>query len=590
MDHCREMIDLPLRPARTMSGRSATILTLILIASVCVSCIQASAEDADLVIDSDVTWESNEVIDGAIRISDGGSLTISGIDVSVASGSSIVVDNGGSLIVEDSHIAATSPPTGITSYGYWDEGKRGSFRVPSDGLDGGFSLTIHSVGGASYYGSQAFVGDAEPISMNGTEHTFDFLDTVEGEIWIGLIGYGFSSVSISSVSVDTGTAQFAIDGIDLDSVNMMAAGDQGFEISISGHMAIDDSVIEGGGISLGEYGSLDSDGGTFDRVGPIQISSDGASIDLYGESVFVDSLDDHDIRGTPHCDIRWADSVIGSGDSERSGGLTDRWERMVVDQRLTFDAVGVVFEIDGMGPDEGTSFQSFSDSEGVGIVDGGGERTVQIRWSDGTWWNESAIINIVSYRTGWNPEGSGIDDYGGDSIPLTWNQEQKVDQFVPDVEWDSIQIVGEGEASTSQSVAVLAEFANRGSAAASFYITCDIVETGMQADIGGFQGVVVGAGESTEIQFGWRGGEVGTFSIDCEILTPTQLVDDGSFGGGSMTAGPVVWVEPTEDEGLPMTPILVALAVGVGIVSLWAYRKASSIEEDQFEDDELDEY
>ena len=92
------MIDLPLGPARTMSGRSATILTLILIASVCVSCIQASAEDADLVIDSDVTWESNEVIDGTIRISDGGSLTISGIDVSVASGSSIVVDNGLSLI------------------------------------------------------------------------------------------------------------------------------------------------------------------------------------------------------------------------------------------------------------------------------------------------------------------------------------------------------------------------------------------------------------------------------------------------------------------------------------------------------------
>ena len=584
------MIDLPLGYASTMSGRSATILTLILMASICVSCIQVSAEDAELVIDSNVTWESNEVIDGAIRISEGGSLTISGIDVSVTHGSSIVVDNGGLLTVEDSNIAATSPPTGISSYGYWDEDKRGSFRVPSEGLDGGFSLTIHSVGDASYYGSQAFVGDSEPISMNGTEHTFDFPDTVDEEIWIGLIGYGFSSVSVSSVEIDTGTTQFAVDGIDLDSVNMMAAGEQGFQISVSGHMAIDDSTIEGGGISIDDNGSLDSDGGTFDRVGPIQISSDRASIDLYGESVFVNSLDDHDIRGTPYCDISWGDSVMGTGDSERSGGLTDRWERVVVDQRLTFDAAGVVFEIEGMGPDEGTSFQSFSDSEGVGIVEGGGERTVQIRWSDGTWWNESAIINIVSYRTGWNPEGSGIDDYGGDAIPLTWDQEQRVDQFVPDVEWESIQIVGEGEASTSQSVAVLAEFANRGSAAASFYITCDIVETEMQADIGGFQGVVVGAGESTEIQFGWRGGEVGTFSIDCEILTPTQLVDDGAFGGGSMTAGPVSWIEPIEDESLPMTPILVALAVGVGIVSFWAYRKATSSEDDSFEDDELDEY
>ncbi len=573
-----------------MSGRSATIMTVVLIASICISCVNASAEDAELVIDSDVTWESNEVIDGAIRISDGGSLTISGIDVSVAPGSSIVVDNGGYLIVDDSHIAATSPPTGISSYGYWDEGKRGSFRVPSDGLDEGFSLTIHSVGGASYYGSQAFVGDSEPVSMNGTEHTFDFPDGADEETWIGMIGYGFSSVSVSSVTIDTGTAQFAIDGIDLDSVNMMAAGEQGFQIRVSGHMSIDDSAIVGGGISLENQGSLDSDGGTFDRVGPILISDDEASIDLYGESVFVDSLDDHDIRGTSHCGISWGDSVIGSGDSERSGGLTDRWERRVVDQRLTFDAVGVVFEIEGMGPDEGTSFQSFSDSEGVGFVDGGGERTVQIRWSDGTWWNESATINIVSYRTGWNPEGSGIDDYGGDAIPLTWNQEQRVDQFIPDIEWGSIQIVGNEEASTSQSVAVLAEFANRGTAAASFYITCDIVETGVQADIGGFQGVVVGAGESMELQFGWRGGEVGTFSLDCEILTPTQLVDDSAFGGGSMTTGQVVWSEPVEDDGLPMAPILVALAVGIGIAMVWAYRRATEGEDESFEDDELDEY
>ncbi len=584
------MIDLPLGPAGTMGGRSATILTLILIASVCISCVQASAEGADLVIDSNVTWESDEVIDGSIRVSDGGSLTISGVDVSVTSGSSIVVDNGGLLIVEDSNIFSTSPPTGISSYGYWDEDRRGAFKVPADGLDGEFSLTIHSVGGASYYGSQAFVGDSEPISMNGTEHTFEFSEPGEEDIWIGLMGYGYSSVSISSATIDTGAAQFSIDGIDLDSVNMMAAGEQGFQISVSGHMEIDDSMISGGSVSLEGAGSMDSDSGTFDRVGPILISSDEASIDIYGESVFIDSLDDHDIRGTAHCGISWGDSVLGSGDSERSGGLTDRWERRIVDQRIVFDAVGVVFEIDGIGPGEGTSFQSFSDSEGVGIVDGGGERTVQIRWSDGTWWNESATINVVSYRTGWNPEGSGIGDYGGDAIPLTWNQEQRVDQFVPDIEWESIQIVGESEATTSQSVAVLAEFANRGSAAASFYITCEVVETEMQADIGGFQGVVIGAGESTELQFGWRGGEVGNFSLDCEILTPTQLVEDDSFGGGSMTTGQVVWSEPTEDDGMPMASILVALVVGVGIVSVWAYRKVAPSEEESFEDDELEEY
>ncbi len=573
-----------------MSGRSATIMTVIMIASICVSCVNTSAEDAELVIDSDVTWGSDEAIEGTVRIAEGGTLTILDIDVSVSSGSMIVVEEGGSLTLDGSSISSTSPPTGISSYGYWDEERRGAFRVPSDGIEGGFSLTIHSVGGSSYYGGQAYVGDSDPVSLNGTEHTFDFPDLGGEEVWIGLIGYGYSSVSVSSVSIDTGNSQFSIDGVDLDSVNMMASGEQGFQISVAGNMEVDNSAITGGEITIVGSGSLDSDGGTFDRVGPIIISSDDSSVDIYGDSVFIDSLDDHDIRGTPHCEIGWGDSVLGSGDSVRSGGLTDRWERRVVDQRLVFESVGVVFEVDGMGPDEVTSFQSFSDSEGVGFVDGGGERTVQIRWSDGTWWNESATINIVSYRTGWNPEASGIDNYGGSAIPLTWNQEQVIDQFTPDIEWVSIGIVGEGEASTSQSVAVLAEFANRGTAAASFYITCYIVETGVQADIGGFQGVVVGAGESMELQFGWRGGEVGTFSLDCGILTPTQLVDDDAFGGGSMTTGSVIWNEPVDDEGLPMASILVAIAVGIGIALVWVYRRAASGEEEYFEDDELDEY
>lgn len=573
-----------------MSIRSATTMTFLLMASICISCIQVSAEDPDLVIDTDVTWGSEEVIDGVIRIADGGTLNLLETDVSVSSGSTIVVERGGSLILDGSSLASTTPPTGITSFGYWDEERRGSFRVPSDGIDGDFSLTMHSVGGASYYGGQAYVGDSDPVSLNGTEHTFHFSDLGGDDVWIGLVGYGYSSVSVSSVTLDTGNSQISIDGVDLDSVNMMAAGNHGFQIFIAGNMEVDNSVISGGGITIEGDGTLDSDSGTFDRVGPIVLSSDDSSIDIYGESVFVDSLDDHDIRGTSFCEISWGDSVLGSGDSERSGGLTDRWERRVVDQRLIFDSVGVIFEVDGMGVEGGTSFQSSSDSEGIGIVDGGGERVVQIRWSDGTWWNESATINIVSYRTGWNPEASGIDNYGGSAIPLNWGQEQVIDQFTPEIEWESITIVGEGEASTSQSVAVLAEFANRGTASASFYITCDIAETGVQADIGGFQGVVVGAGESMDLQFGWRGGEAGTFSLDCEILTPTQLVDDSAFGGGTMTTGSVIWSEPADEEGLDILPILVALTIGIGIVMIWAYRRAKESGLESFEDDDLDEY
>ena len=136
----------------------------------------------------------------------------------------------------------------------------------------------------------------------------------------------------------------------------------------------------------------------------------------------------------------------------------------------------------------------------------------------------------------------------------------------------------------------MAEFANRGTASASFYITCDIAETGVQADIGGFQGVVVGAGESIDLQFGWRGGEAGTFSLNCEILTPTQLVDDSAFGGGTMTTGSVIWSEPADEEGLDILPILVALTIGIGIVMIWAYRRAKESGLESFEDDDLDEY
>ena len=74
-----------------MSIRSATTMTFLLMASICISCIQVSAEDPDLVIDTDVTWGSEEVIDGVIRIADGGTLNLLETDVSVSSGSTIVV-------------------------------------------------------------------------------------------------------------------------------------------------------------------------------------------------------------------------------------------------------------------------------------------------------------------------------------------------------------------------------------------------------------------------------------------------------------------------------------------------------------------
>lgn len=552
----------------------------------------AAAQENETTIDTSVTWEA----DGGlltcdydhVRIMDGGVLTIRDALVDLAC--NITVDEGGILNLDNSMLECgiwdepgnpdgMACGNGLMGYGYWDEESRASFRVPNDGIEGDFTMTMHSVGGVSYYGGQAFVGDSEPISLNGSSHTFEFSDVDDEEIWIGLIGYGQSSVSVSEVIIEVGNSEIVIEGVHLDRMNMMAAGPRGSEIVVNGLMSMSSSYLTGAKLTIGENGSLVSNDSSFDRVGPIISLGDGSVVRITN-STFSNSLDDHDVRGTGFSEITWENS-------NGSGGFTDRWERRIVDQKVVFDSKGVVFKVNGMGVAESTSFESFSDDSGEALVNGGGERVVEVGWSNGTIWSESATIEIISYRTGWNPDGSGIDDYGGYSIPLSWNDVQYVSDSTPHVEWSNLEIVLEEGVSepvgyAGSSVPMRASFTNSGSAPASFYISCDVVETGLDADIGGFQGLVLNAGQTGEILFDWRGGETGDYSLDCEILTPTQLVSDDSFGGGTFSSGTVSWVESVEEDGLPMVSILVALAVTVLIIGIWLVRKSS---EEDYSDD-----
>ncbi|DAC09247.1 MAG TPA: hypothetical protein D7H80_02230 [Candidatus Poseidoniales archaeon] len=575
-----------------MSKRLAVLQALIMLMSLVVVSGFATAQENETTIDTSVTWEA----DGGlltcdydhVRIMDGGVLTIR--DTSVDLTCNITVDEGGILNVDNSMLECgiwdepgipdgMACGNGLMGYGYWDEESRASFRVPNDGIEGDFTMTMHSVGGVSYYGGQAFVGDSEPISLNGSSHTFEFSDVDDEEIWIGLIGYGQSSVSVSEVIIEVGNSEIVIEGVHLDRMNMMAAGPRGSEIVVNGLMSMSSSYLTGAKLTIGENGSLVSNDSSFDRVGPIISLGDGSVVRITN-STFSNSLDDHDVRGTGFSEITWENS-------NGSGGFTDRWERRIVDQKVVFDSKGVVFKVNGIGVAESTSFESFSDDSGEALVNGGGERVVEVGWSNGTIWSESATIEIISYRTGWNPDGSGIDDYGGYSIPLSWNDVQYVSDSTPHVEWSNLEIVLEEGVSepvgyAGSSVPMRASFTNIGSAPASFYISCDVVETGLDADIGGFQGLVLNAGQTGEMLFDWRGGATGDYSLDCEILTPTQLVSDDSFGGGTFSSGTVSWVESVEEDGLPMVSILVALAVTVLIIGIWLVRKSS---EEDYSDD-----
>ena len=562
---------------------------LIFMASTMMASGVVSGQDSETVIDTSVAWESDEVYrcSDDIRVADGGVLTIR--DTLVDLNCNIAVDEGGILNLDNSMIECgiwdepgipdgMACGNGLMGYGYWDEESRASFRVPNDGIEGDFTMTMHSVGGVSYYGGQAFVGDSEPISLNGSSHTFEFSDVDDEEIWIGLIGYGQTSVSVSEVVIEVGNSEIVIEGVHLDRMNMMAAGHRQHEIVVNGHMIMSSSYLTGAKLTIGEYGSLVSNDSIFDRVGPIISLGDGSVVRI-SNSTFSNSLDDHDVRGTGFSEITWENS-------NGSGGFTDRWERRIVDQKVIFDSKGVVFRVNSMGVSESTSFESFSNDRGEAIINGGEDRVVEIGWSNGTIWREEATIEIISYRTGWNPDGSGIDDYGGYSIPLGWQDTQYVGGSTPFIEWLALEFIQEEDGQdlvgyAGGSVPIRASFSNSGSAPASFYISCNVVETGLDADIGGFQGIVLGAGESGEIDFDWRGGETGDFTLSCRVLTPTQLVSDDSFGGGSITSDTISWTESVDDEGLPMVSILVAIFVSVLLVGTWLVRSSSQAEEEE---------
>jgi hypothetical protein len=525
----------------------------------------ASAGAAETVIDDDLTWTGEQSVEGTVRIVSGGHLTIDGTEARMYTGSSIVVESGGELTLNQASIVAKNLPTAIASMGYWDEVNMSKFKVPGEGISGAFSVKMQAMEGDSYYGGAAHVA-GESININGSSHTFSFADGT-GDVWIGLTGYSSGAVTVASITIEFETGgSSTILGSDLESVNMRGAGEQGFTIEVEGEMTSSNSVISGGQIVIN--GAMSVDDSDFDRVGPVILGNTG-EIELLGESGFSDSLDDHDVQGGPNSVIYWGEDVSGSG------GLIDRWERRISDQTIQVDADYVVLRITGIGPQEATQ-ETFS-LGGFAAVDSGRERVVEIGYSDGTIWTESATIEVVTYETGWNPESSGIGNYGGGPVALGWTQNTVLDSGTPFIEWESVEIAsGSSTKSIGQSMPILAQLANRGTASALLYFTCDVVETGLEADIGGYREVLIDAGESVEISFGWRSSEVGDATLSCRILTPSQLVEDSAFGGGSMSTGLATWTEPADDDSLPILPLLTAIIVGIGIAGMTVLRRGAS--------------
>lgn len=566
--------------------------SILMISSVLLVSGVVFAEDSETVISANVTWNGDETIEGTIRIVDGGHLTIEDADIEMVSGSSIHVDEGGKLTLDRSSLIAQTPPTAIASMGYWDEQNISKFKVPGEGISGSFEVEMRTIVGDSYFGDTAHIG-AEWITLNGSSHTFYFEDGT-GDVWIGLTGYSTSSSYVASITISTEAGgETTILGSELETMNMMGAGEPGFQIFVDGTMNTYSSTILGaqmfveGGVgssSSGSWAGVTAINAEFDRVGPVIVGNTG-TFDISGMSSFSMSLDDHDVRAGPDSLIYWDQTASGSG------GLIDRWERRLADQTLELDAKYVVLRLSGIGPQESTQ-EVFSDENGIAYVNGGNERVIEIGWADGTVWSEAATIEVISYETGWNPASSEIGNYGGGVASLDWSESIVLDSGIPYVEWESLTIP---EDSTSkargQSMPVVANLANRGTAAALLYFTCEVAETGLEADIGGYQQVRIDAGETVEVSFGWRHSQSGEASLSCRILTPTQLVEDDAFGGGSMTTLTATWTEPVDDDSMDMLPLLAAIVVAMVIAGMMMLRRTSDvIVEDEDSDYSKDEY
>ena len=564
--------------------RTAALLqSILMISSVLLVSAVIFAEDTETVISMDVTWNGEDSVEGAVRIVDGGHLTIDNADIKMMEGSSIHVDEGGQLTISHSTVKSQTPPSAIASMGYWDEQNLSKFKIPSEGISGPFQVDMFAMEGDTYYSDAAHIG-GESYNLNGSSHTFNFDDGSE-DIWIGLTGYGSSPVTVGSITITTQMGgETTIPGSELETVNMRGAGTPGFQLHVDGEMQSSSSSLIGGQVLVD--GVLSADGTEFNRVGPIMVGESGR-IDLLGTTSFSASLDDHDVRTGAYSELFWGEGVSGSG------GLIDKWERRIGGQTLHLDAKYVVLRLSGVGPQESTQ-EIFSDENGTAYINGGNERVIEIGYADGTVWTESATIEIISYETGWNPQTSDIGNYGGGIINLDWSNSIVLDSGTPFVEWESLEIPEDSLSKIrGQSMPVVAGLANRGTAAALLYFTCDVTETGMEADIGGYQQARIESGESIQVSFGWRHSQAGDASLTCRILTPTQLVEDDAFGGGSMTTATASWAEPEEDDSLPVLPLLAAIVVAMAIAGVTMLRRASdAIVEDDEEESEYsnDEY
>ena len=527
--------------------------------------VVADNHQGDIIIDEIVEWTTDQEVAQNIHITNGGKLTISS-SVTFSSSSTITIDEGGEMkLIGSSELISEKRATSLKTLGMIDEGNRSKIIIPSSMYSEEINVIINAEEGALLDGSNVYVGNMEPILMSGMNFSLNIPEGQEDTI-LGFTGYGQFPI-IKSIILETNNGDLEYKANELPYQNMLLHGDNGLTINSAGKIeVIENSTLHG--INIISSGEIIVKEGFIKDSSPMILTSDSSSL-VIQNSELSGSKEDHYVQAQPFSNIDWGSPEDGT-DVAIKGDLIDRWERIISNQVIIFDSVGVHFSIIGTGPNGALDITNYSGPDGKSVINDGGDfRTIEIGWANGEITTEEAVISIIEYRTAWNTVSSGIINYGpqdGD-IELTWEKEiDLTSNNVPHIEWVSLTVnplESENEIQTGVPQQISAVLANRGSAPANLFFDCDVAETGMAADIGGYQNVNIDAGEEVEVFFGWRNSVEGTFSLTCEVLTPTQLVDfenSQAFGGGNMSTQSITWEEINEDS-FNMIPILIVIII-----------------------------
>jgi hypothetical protein len=521
----------------------------------------ADNHQGDIIIDEIVEWTTDQDINQNIHITSEGKLTISS-SITFSSASTIMIDQGGELrLIEYSELISDKRATSLKTLGAVDEQNRSSIIIPSSIHNGDINVIINAEEGALLDGSNVYLGDMEPVLMSGMNFSLNVPESQEDTV-LGFTGYGQFPI-IKSIILETESGNYEYKANELPYRNMLLHGHNGLTINSDGKIEIiENSTLYGVNIISSSETIIKE--GIIKDSSPMILTSDDASL-IIQNSQISGSRDDHYVQAQPLTNIEWGTSEDNTSVAIK-GNLIDRWERIISDQVIILDSEGVYFSITGNSPNGVLEINNYSGFDGKSVIN---TRVIEIGWANGEITRENAVISILEYRTAWNTESSGINNYGPANFELTGEKEIDLTSInVPNIEWVALTVnlddsTSEENLQTGVSQQISAVLANRGGASANLFFDCNVAETGMSADIGGYQNVMIDAGEEVEVFFDWRNNEPGTLSLTCEVLTPSQLVDyekSQAFGGGTMSTEPILW-EEINDESFNMIPILIVIII-----------------------------